>query len=213
MRRLVCSTVLTLAVVSGIALASADALADPATVLEARQALEHAEFGDAAAALSKLESMPEKGEVPLLRAELLLRTGKLEEAQKEADKAAKQKGAKPAAFALKAQALFAQGKTAEAIEALREVEGDEKARRARLLLGEYLIATGKRAEARAPLMTLIDDYNRQDDDPKAITSTDAEGLTMVGRAAHLLRNASNANDAYKEAEAASGKRKTASARG
>jgi len=184
-----------------------DVHADPATLLEAKQSLEHAEFGEAAALLAKLENAPEKNEAALLRAELLLRTGKLIEAQKEAERAAKHKPSKAAGGAIRGEALFAQGLTSEAIEVLREVEGEPKARRARLLLGEYLISIGKRSEARAPLMTLIDDYNRPDADPKAIVSTDPEGLTMVGRAAHLLRNAANANDAYKEAEAASGKRK------
>src|SRR5262249_51401347 len=97
--------------------------------------------------------------------------------------------------------LAAQGKVAEAIAACKEVEGEEGARRARLLLGELLIRSGKRAEARAPLMTLVQDYN----DDK-ITQTDPVGLTLVGRAAHLLRSPRDANDAYNAAEKAGGKK-------
>ena len=73
---------------------------------------------------------------------------------------------------------------AEAIAALKEVERRGRGPPRAALLGELLIASGKRGEASAPLMTLIEDYN----DDK-ITATDAEGLALVGRAAHLLRSA------------------------
>src|SRR5690349_10180076 len=76
-----------------------------------------------------------------------------------AQAAKKAGGPAPVAAVLRAQALEATGHVDQAIEVLREVEGDPLARRARLLLGEYLIATGRRKEARAPLMTLIEDYN------------------------------------------------------
>src|SRR5438309_229171 len=81
--------------------------------------------------------------------------------------------------------------------ALKEVQTEDGARRARLLLGELLIRSGKRAEAKAPLMTLVQDYN----DDK-ITASDPVGLSMVGRAAHLLRSPRDANEAYNAAEKA-----------
>jgi tetratricopeptide (TPR) repeat protein len=139
---------------------------------------------------------------PLAPAREHLRTGRYREADAAAEAAVK--GGAPArdAVVVRAQALEATGRIDAAIELLHTVEGDPEARRARLLLGEYLIATGHRADARAPLMTLIQDYN---DD--AIGPTDAEGLTLVGRAAHLLRSARDANDAYNDAEKAGGDRR------
>jgi tetratricopeptide (TPR) repeat protein len=197
MRRLVWSAglaaalALTLTTVSASAqqgsLADVRKLVDRGAYTEALEALKPASGKDAAAA-------------DLLRAEIELRTGKYAEAEKSAERAAKDKAQKPAAVALRAEALAARGKLADAIAALRDVEAEPEARRARLLLGEYLIQTGKRADARAPLMTLIQDYNND-----TIKSTDADGLTMVGRAAHLLRSARDANDAYNDAEKAGGK--------
>ncbi len=197
MRRLVSSAglaaalALTLTTVSASAqqgsLADVRKLVDRGAYTEALEALKPASGKDAAAA-------------DLLRAEIELRTGKYAEAEKSAERAAKDKALKPAAVALRAEALAARGKVADAIAALRDVEAEPEARRARLLLGEYLIQTGKRADARAPLMTLIQDYNND-----TIKSTDADGLTMVGRAAHLLRSARDANDAYNDAEKAGGK--------
>jgi cellulose synthase operon protein C len=100
----------------------------------------------------------------------------------------------------RAEGLASQGKTAEAIAVLKEVEKEDDARRARLLLGELLIRSGKRADASVPLRTLIDDYNAD-----KIKATDPEGLSMVGRAAHLLRSPRDANDAFNEAEKAGAK--------
>jgi cellulose synthase operon protein C len=111
------------------------------------------------------------------------------------------KEARDEAAAIRGQALAAQGKNDEAMAALKEVEGDEGARRARLELGELLIHAGRRADARAPLMTLVEDYNND-----KIPATDAVGLTLVGRAAHLLRSPRDANDAYNAAEKAGGKK-------
>ena len=143
----------------------------------------------------------ERAQATLAKAEIELHTGRYDEAVKTAARAsALGKEAKIAVAPLRAEALARQGKTAEAIEALREVEREDEARRARLLLGELLIRSGKRGDARAPLMTLIDDYNSD-----KITSTDAEGLAMVGRAAHLLRSARDANDAFNAAEKAGAK--------
>lgn len=111
------------------------------------------------------------------------------------------KEARNEAAAIKGEALASQGKTAEALAALKEVENEDGARRARLMIGEILIRTGKRGEARAPLMTIIQDFN----DDK-IKSSDPVGLSLVGRAAHLLRSPRDANDAFTDAEKAGGKK-------
>src|SRR6266516_1240558 len=80
------------------------------------------------------------------------------------------------------------------------VRNDPNARCVRFFLGQFFIETGRRVDAQDPLMTIISDYNQN-----AIQPTDAEGLTLVGRAAHLLRSARDANDAYNQAEKAAGK--------
>src|SRR5437762_1353855 len=72
------------------------------------------------------------------------------------------------------------------------------ARRVRLLLGEYRIASGKRSDADEPLMKIVEEYN-----DGSIANADAEGLAMVGRAAHLLRSPKDANTAFNESERAS----------
>jgi tetratricopeptide (TPR) repeat protein len=75
---------------------------------------------------------------------------------------------------------------------------DHSLRRARVLLGELLLERGDRAAAEAPLMSLIEDYNAD-----RIGEEDGPDLTLVGRAAQLLRSARDANDAYNAAERAS----------
>src|SRR5690606_35312932 len=89
------------------------------------------------------------------------------------------------------------GKLKEAIQVVEALASDDEAHRAHLVHGELLIRSGQRAAARAPLMKVIQAYN---DD--VITSRDAEGLSLVGRAAYLLRAYKNANDAFNEAERA-----------
>jgi tetratricopeptide (TPR) repeat protein len=165
---------------------------------DVRKLIDKAEYAEAMQAVTS--SKDTRG--ALLRAEIELRTGKYVEAEKSAARAAEDPAQRGDAAALRAEALAARGKHAEAIKVLREVEKEPSARRARLLLGEYLIATGKRGDARAPLMTLVADYNRD-----VIKNTDAAGLTLVGRAAHLLRSARDANDAYNGAEKAGGKQR------
>jgi tetratricopeptide (TPR) repeat protein len=54
---------------------------------------------------------------------------------------------------------------------------------------------GRSKDAEAPLLEILDDYNRD-----VVGSADAEGLAMVGRAAFLLRSPKDANRAFNEAE-------------
>jgi tetratricopeptide (TPR) repeat protein len=120
----------------------------------------------------------------------------------EADKAAQAAGAsqKELAAALRAQILFETGKVADAIKMLEPHKGAPGAggRRVRLLLGEYLIESGKRQDAEDPLMKIADEYNQEVRSGKSIL--DAEGLAQVGRAAHLLRYPKDANTAFNESE-------------
>lgn len=160
--------------------------------------------GDYATAQKELKDIKgaDRGKALLMQARLEMTTGKYPEAAATAKSAAGMgKEVKLAAAAIRAEALAAQGKLSDAIAAVKEVEGEDDAHRARLVLGELLIQSGKRGEARAPLMTLIEWYNG-DDAPK-----DPEGLSLVGRAAHLLRSAQDANEAYDDAEKAGGKKR------
>lgn len=146
-------------------------------------------------------SAKERSEAQLAVARIQLLTGRFAEVEKTAKAVSAKKEASAEAAALRGEALAEQGKTTEAIALLKDVASLDEARRARLLLGELLIRTGKRAEARAPLLSLVQDYN----DDK-ITATDAVGLSMVGRAAHLLRSPRDANEAYNAAEKAGAKK-------
>jgi len=126
-----------------------------------------------------------------------LATGRYAEAAKSAANAEAEKGARPEAAAVHADALARQGKLAEAVSTLEGVKGEPGARRARVLLGELYIATGRRSSAQDPLMSIVNDYNQN-----ALAAGDAEGLTLLGRTAHLLRSPRDANDAYNQAEKA-----------
>ena len=161
--------------------------------------------GDYALAEKELASVKvgkERVEATLRLARLQLLTGRFDVAITTSKGAAGLgKEARDEAAAIRGEALAAQGKTAEALAVLKEVEADDGARRARLFQGEILIRMGRRAEAKAPLLTLVNDYNSD-----AITGADAVGLTMVGQAAHLLRSPRDANDAFNAAEKAGGKK-------
>lgn len=193
-----------LALASLVGLAAPAALAQtPDPALErATLLVAHGEYELATKALAELTKGPTRGAALLLQARVELGTGLYGKAAATAKSAAAGGNeAKIAAAPVRAEALARLGKLDEAIAVLREVESEPEARRARLLLGELLIRTGKRAEARAPLRTLIDDYNND-----VIAETDAAGLVLVGRAAHLLRSPRDANDAYNKAEQAGAKK-------
>jgi tetratricopeptide (TPR) repeat protein len=177
------------------------ARADDAAAEPAEKLLASADYGEAKTAIDQLRGK-DAARAALLDSQLALATGDYAGAAKAADAAKKDAKLAARAAAVKGEALAATGKLDDAIAALKEVEKDPDARRARLLLGELLIRQGKRSEARAPLMSLISDYNND-----AISGSDAEGLSMVGRAAHLLRSARDANDAYNDAEKAGAKKR------
>jgi tetratricopeptide (TPR) repeat protein len=130
-------------------------------------------------------------------AETLLLTGRYVDAVQAARRVPA--GESPAALRarnLEALALRGAGDLAGAERALEAAARAKTAREARLLLGELLIERGKREQARAPLLAVIEDYNEE-----RIAKDDGHSLALVGRAAHLLRSARDANDAFGEAEA------------
>ncbi len=133
-------------------------------------------------------------------ARILLEQGRFAEADAYARQAAASgAGQRLIALALRAEVLAAQGKVDEAIKLL---DPDKDApgiggRRVRLELGTLLIRAGRRADAEPVLLKFADEYGND-----AISSTDGEGLAMVGRAMHLLRHVKDANRAYNESERA-----------
>lgn len=169
--------------------------ADPTALDKAQSAFYR---GDYATAVKEADSVKgkDRAQALLLKARTELKTGKYAEAEKTAKTAAGLgKDAKIEAAPLRALALAAQGKTADAIAAVKDVEGEDKAHRARLVLGELLIRSGKRGDAIPVLRKITTAYN--DDE---IKDTDPEGLSIVGRAAQLLRSPKDANTAYNKAE-------------
>jgi tetratricopeptide (TPR) repeat protein len=188
-------------VVALLAAATRARAADSPSKLE--QGLAALEASDYEAAEKSLKSVPagkDRGAALLGIARVELATGRYAEATKTAASAENERAVRADAVSVRGEALARQGKLSEAVTALESIKTDPGARRARLLLGQLYIQSGRRADAQDPLMTIISDYNQN-----AIKSNDAEGLTLVGRAAHLLRSAKDANSAYKEARKA-GKR-------
>jgi tetratricopeptide (TPR) repeat protein len=178
---------------------SSNALAaDTPEVERAKSAISRGDYAQAEKEVDAGKDAPSL----LMKARIQLTTGRYADAIQTANRAAKLgKIPRDDAAAVKAEAWRAQGKIKEALEACKEVEGDKDARRARLIMGEMLISQGKRADARVPLRTIIDDYNNDD-----ITATDAEGLSLVARAAHMLRSPRDANEAFNGAEKAGAKK-------
>jgi tetratricopeptide (TPR) repeat protein len=136
-------------------------------------------------------------------AELAFVRGNYPEAERLAGQVGGSAAAKAKATLVRAKVLEATGRRGDGIRLLEAQKGAPGAegRKIRLLLGELLLAKGKRNDAEPVLMTIIGDYNSG-----AITNTDAEGLALAGRAAHLLRVPKDANTLFNESERADKKR-------
>ena len=161
-------------------------------------ALAASDYPKAESELAKVKGAAEpEAKIGLARA--ALEQGKYADADRHAQAASSSAALKTKAGVLRAEVLLAQGKRKEAIALLETLKAGKTvdARRAKLLLGEALIAMGKRGDADEPLKKVIEDYN-----DNTITQTDAEGLAQVGRAAFLLRSPKDANTAFKESERA-----------
>src|SRR5581483_581268 len=121
----------------------------PAADLQSAQAaIARGDYSLAATKLEGIKSGAEREQAALLAARVAITTGRYEDAVKLAKSAAGLgKKARVEAAAMRAEALASIGKVQEAIKACKEVEHDDDARRARVILGELLIATGQRAQA------------------------------------------------------------------
>jgi tetratricopeptide (TPR) repeat protein len=166
-------------------------------------ALAASDYAKAEADLATVKGASE-AEAKLGLARAALEQGKYADVDKYVQVASASPAQKTRASLVRAQAMLAQGKGKDAIALLETLKTGKTAdaRRARLLLGEALIAAGKRADADDPLKKVIEDYNDNTIDSK----TDAEGLAEVGRAAFLLRSPKDASQAFKESEAIDKKR-------
>jgi Tfp pilus assembly protein PilF len=127
--------------------------------------------------------------------------GRFAEADRAAQQASSGADQRLAATALRGEILAAQGKVDQAINLLTPSKDGAGVggRRVRLVLAEQLIRAGRRADAEPLLLKFADEYGSD-----AISSSDPEGLAMVGRAMHLLRHPKDANRAYNESERAEG---------
>jgi len=169
--------------------------ADPTALDRAQSAFARGDYANAEKEADSVKGA-DRAKALLLKAQVEMKTGKYAEAEKTAKSAAALgKEHKIAAAPIRAKALASQGKISEAIAAAKEVEGEDTAHRARLVLGELLIRSGKRGDASTVLRKITDAYNNDE-----IKDTDAEGLTIVARAAQLLRAPRQANETYNKAE-------------
>ena len=165
-------------------------------------ALAASEYATAETELAQVKGAGE-ADAKLGLARAAFEQGKYADADRHAQAAASSAAHRVKAAVVRAEVLEATGKIQDAIKLLDSVKAGKGAdvRRARLLLGEYLIAVGKRADADDPLHKVVDEYN-----DGTITGQDAEGYAHVGRAAFLLRSSKDANTAFKESERADKKR-------
>jgi tetratricopeptide (TPR) repeat protein len=131
---------------------------------------------------------------------VMLEEGRFADAQKYAAQAmAGAAASRLLAVALRAEILAATGNVDDALKILDPNKDGPGVggRRVRLELGELLIRAGRRADAEPVLLKFADEYGND-----SITSSDAEGLAMVGRAMQLLRHPKDAKRAYDDAEKA-----------
>ncbi len=163
----------------------------------ARAALAASRYEEAEPLLTEAMKGPAKNEARLLEGRRLLYTGRYDEAATLLTKLSKLDALRRKSVPLLAEALVRMGKRAEALTELEALADDAEAHRAHLLHGELLVASGKRREAEEPLMKVVEAYNSD-----AIRSDDAEGLSLVGRAAYVMRAYRDANNAFNQAERA-----------
>jgi tetratricopeptide (TPR) repeat protein len=189
---------LALSCVSCVSLALAASA--PARAQSLSAALDAARTTDYPAAEKKLAAVQgaERPAALVALGRVLLEQGRFAEADKAATQALAT-SERLSALALRAEILAAQGRVDEAIKLLDPSKdgAGSGGRRVRLVLGELLVRAGRRADAEPILLKFADEYGND-----TITSSDAEGLAMVGRAMHLLRHAKDANRAYNESEKA-----------
>jgi predicted Zn-dependent protease len=171
------------------------ALSMSARLARANQRFELSAYRDAEVDFRALAGTAEATRAALGLGQVLVTTGRYTEALSTLAPLISQPDLGPTAAVWSARAERNQGdpKGAEAL--LRRVIEGPLARPAQVELGDVLLGQGRRADAEPLLMKVVSDYN---DD--RIKESDGVGLTLVGRAAQLLRSPRDANDAYNAAE-------------
>lgn len=163
-----------------------------------KQGLVASRYAQAEADLRAVLGTERDAEARLELSEVLLVTGRYDEATSEA-RAVRSRGSalaeRPGLIA--AEALRRQGALAEAEAELLPFESQPAARAARLALAEIRIETGRRQAAESLLHALIDDYNDE-----RIREDDGPALALTARAAWLLRSPKDANTLFNAAERA-----------
>ncbi|HXX68257.1 MAG TPA: tetratricopeptide repeat protein [Polyangiaceae bacterium] len=195
---LTCSTLAMLVAPAAQAQPPAPAAAQTSAFTTALAAARATDYAAAEKGLAAIDGA-DRPVARLALARLVLQQGRFADADRYASQALASADTRPAAIALRGEILASQGKVEDAIHLLDSAKGSSGpgGRRVRLVLGDLLIRSGRRAEAEPILLKFADEY-----DSDAISSTDGEGLAMVGRAMHLLRHPKDANRAYNESERA-----------
>lgn len=181
--------------IAGRAASKPTELSAAARLARAQQRLELSAYKDAELDFRALQGSPLGTEATLGLGQILVATGRYAEAQTALLPLLSSPDAGRRAVVWSARAARRQGDVHGAELVLRHFEADPLARAARLELGDVLLSEGRRAEAEPVLMKLVDDYNGD-----RINEHDGVGLSLVGRAAQLLRSPRDANDAYNAAE-------------
>ncbi len=170
-------------------------LTPKARLARAKQRLDLSGYREAEADFRTLLSGAEAFPARLGLGEVLVTTGRPEEAQAVlAPLLAEPEWNAPAAL-WTARAQLSRGDVQGAERTLRAVPAARANNALRLELGAVLLREGRRADAEPVLMTLVTDYNED-----RIKDSDGAAMSLVGRAADLLRSPRDANDAYDAAE-------------
>ena len=131
----------------------------------------------------------------LLRARLLLVTGRYDDAVTRAREAARDASLRNEAVMLEAEAHFARGRLEDVDRLLGALPATHD--RASLFLARAAERRGRSVEARSFYMRIIEGYNSE-----RINARDAAGLAYVGSATHALGSVRDANTAFQESIAA-----------
>jgi cellulose synthase operon protein C len=182
---------------AGAAKAESPAASPNAQLARGNQRLDLSAYPEAEADFRALAGTPLGAQAALGLGQVLVTTGRYAEAQVALAPLLSQPdlAAKSAVWLARAQRN--QGDAAGAEQTLRRVVSEPLARAAQVELGDLLINEGRRTDAEPVLMKLVDDYNAD-----RIKEDDGAGLSLVGRAAQLLRSPRDANDAYNASERA-----------
>lgn len=159
--------------------------------------LARSRYREAEEELAKATAGKDRATAQLALAEVRLATGRYSEVIPLLIEAQAAGASEEACARLGAEAERKTGNLAAAETRLTSLPDLAKARDARLLLGEILFERGGKKAAETVLMSLIEDYQSG-----RIAENDGHGLALVGRAAHLLRSARDANQAFNESEQA-----------